>query len=341
MIYHDFVFLLDEDFASGQGDIWRINKMFRLAEFTDEGGGSLYKYLSSTASKVIWNALDIWAGSRPAILDVYVTEFCEGSESGRNKDFFEGISLYISEETVRSDIREMVNRVNAGDVLISRDGMVGMEFLARKISRMKDKMADPVHYHTFDLFEEYLFSLMVEAYDPEIFAGEEDPYVITTDGEVEESARKLYTEFQVGEELEAELEEPGIGKEYAAFLARSIHRVDSMSLWTAEEEGFGSLFFWDDDYEIVFGNGFVDGIRALVSGQAKILGYGYKDVECIFTDIGLSAPLLLVGTEAAFDVVGETVQGKMEEAMKDFTIPGIDEELMKRIEADKDELPFS
>lgn len=316
--------------------------MIRLSDFTDDEGSRLYKYLSSTASKVIWNALDIWAGSSPAILDVYLTEFYGGLEGERDKDYFEGISKFISEETVRSDIVEMVNRVNARGVLsIISDGMVGMGFLERKITRMKDKLADPVHFYTFDLFEEYLFSMMVEAYIPEIFAGEEDPYIITADEEVEESARKLYTEFKVGEELEAELEEPGIGKEYAAFLARSIHRVDSMGLWTAEEVGFESLFFWDDDYEIVFGNGFVEGIRSLVSGQAKILGYGYKDVEGIFTDIGVSVPLLLVGTEAAFDAVGETVQGKMEEAMKDYGIPDIDEELMKQIEADEDKLPFS
>ena len=33
-----------------------------------------------------------------------------------------------------------------------------MELLARKISRMKEKMADPDNYYTFDLFEEFLFA---------------------------------------------------------------------------------------------------------------------------------------------------------------------------------------
>ena len=49
-----------------------------------------------------------------------------------------------------------------------------------------------------------------------------------------------------------------------------------------------SLFFWDMDYEIAFPGTFVDGIRSLVnSGTAAILGYGYKDVQEIFTDIGI------------------------------------------------------
>ena len=45
--------------------------------------------------------------------------------------------------------------------------------------------------------------------------------------------------------------------------------------------------------------------------------------------------------EAAFDVVGETMQGKMEDAMKDFDIPGFDDDLEQRIEANRDKLPFS
>lgn len=315
--------------------------MFRLAEYTDEEGGELYKYLSSAASKVIWNALDVWAGSIPDAWDVYLTEFAAESLNPGGDDFFDGISRYVPVEIVRHEITSMADRMKIGRSLISDDSMIGMEILARKISRMKDKMADPVHYCTFDLFEEFLFARMLEAYDPGIFGGDEDPYVITSEEEVEESFRKLYMEFKVREELEAELEEPGLGKEYASFLARSIHRVDAMSQWSASEAGFDSLFFWDDDYVIVFGKGFVEGIRGLVSGQARVLGYGYKDVTGIFTDIDIEAPLLLVGTEAAFDVVGETMQGKMEDAMKDFDIPGFDDDLAKRIEADRDKLPFS
>ena len=48
--------------------------MFRLVNYDDEGAGELFRYLSGTASKVIWNALNIWGGSIPAILDIYLED---------------------------------------------------------------------------------------------------------------------------------------------------------------------------------------------------------------------------------------------------------------------------
>ena len=156
---------------------------------------------------------------------------------------------------------------------------------------------------------------MLDSYNPEIFKVEEDPYVITTDEEVAESARKLLVEFRVGEDLEAELGEPGIGKEYANWLAHTIHRLDQMGLWTSEEAGFDSLYFWDMDYALVFDGTFLEGIKGLTGGTAAIMGYGYENVKEIFTDIGLKAPLLLIGTEAAFDAVEEATQKKIAKAM--------------------------
>ena len=55
--------------------------MFRLAGYTDDEKGELYRYLSSIASKVIYNALDVWGGDIPAIMDVYLTEFAGTPES--------------------------------------------------------------------------------------------------------------------------------------------------------------------------------------------------------------------------------------------------------------------
>ena len=135
--------------------------MFRLANYTDDEVNSLYKYLSSTASKVIWNGLNIWAGSWPAILDVYLSEFAGEPAGMREEDFFEGISEYLSMDIVRPEIIEGVNRMQNGRTVIGDDGKIGMELIARKIARMKDKMADPVHYYTFDLFEEYLLHIFL------------------------------------------------------------------------------------------------------------------------------------------------------------------------------------
>ena len=163
---------------------------------------------------------------------------------------------------------------------------------------------------------------MIKSYDPGIFEGEEDPYVITTEEEVSKSAQKLITEFNVGNELEAELEEPGIGKEYANWLARTIHRVDQMDLWASDEAGFESLYFWDTDYSLVFAGTFLEGIKGLSGGTAAIMGYGYEDVINIFTDIGLTAPLLLVGTKAAFEAVKEAASERIAKAMDEMESDG-------------------
>ena len=61
--------------------------MFRLANHTDENIDELYTYLSATASKVIYNALDIWAGVLPAILDIYLTEFAGPPRRGERYRF--------------------------------------------------------------------------------------------------------------------------------------------------------------------------------------------------------------------------------------------------------------
>ena len=294
--------------------------MFRLANFSDEVD-ELYEYLSSISSKVIYNALDIWAGETSAVLDVYLTHFAQNVEGIYDGGYFEGISEYLSPAIVRPGINAMADRIKNNLSWINDDSRIGMEFLMRKISRMKKKMVDPQEYYTFDLFEEFLFFFMFSSYDPEIYKVEEDPFIITSDEEIAASAEKLYTEFKVGEELEAEIGEEGLGRKYADYLAHAIHRIDKMELWSSEEAGFESLFFWDTDYAMIFTDSFVEGIKKLVGGTASIYGYGYKNVEEIFSDVEIKAPLLLVGTETAFDVIGEAAQEKIFEAMKNLPVP--------------------
>ena len=294
--------------------------MFRLASYAEDETGELYGYLTSIASKVIYNALDVWGGDIPAVMDVYVTEFAGAPESVSETVFFAGISEYISRSIVCSEIHEVFDRSKYLQEACGEDGRIGMELLARKISRMKEKMADPDNYYTFDLFEEFLFAKMIDSYDPALFEEDEDPFIITTDDEVKKTAERLFTEFKVGEGLEAELEEEGIGRKYADWLAHTVHRLNKMSIYDSEDAGFESLFFWDADYEIAFPGTFVEGIRSLVSGTAAVLGYGYRDVEEIFTDIGIKAPLLLVGTEAAFDTVGEVARERVAEVMNELPV---------------------
>lgn len=292
--------------------------MFRLANHTDDKIDELYTYLSTTASKVIYNALDIWAGSLPAILDIYLTEFAGPPVGEIDTDFFDGISQYLSVNIIRPEIDAMVDRMKTGHSLIKEDGKMGMELIARKIERMKDKMADSDNYYTFDLLEEFLFTKMLEAYVPEMFEGEEDPYRITSDGEIASTAESLIRDFHVGEELETELGEEGVGKAYANWLAHTINRIDQMDLWSSEEASYDSLFFWDDDYEIIFSGTSVEGIRSLVSGNGTILGYSYEYIKEIFTDIGLKVPLMLVGSKAAYDITSEVAQERHADIMKEM-----------------------
>lgn len=151
---------------------------------------------------------------------------------------------------------------------------------------------------------------------------------------------KLLNEFNVGKEMEDEIGEEGIGRDYAGWLARTIHRVDQMKLLSSNEAGFESLFFWDDDYDMVFSGTFVEGIRGLAGGTAALMGYGYEDVKGIFVDIGLNLPLMLVGTESAFDMVGSITQKKMADALRNM--PPIDEftERQEVQDIDEEHLPF-
>ena len=154
---------------------------------------------------------------------------------------------------------------------------------------------------------------MLDTYDPEIF-GEE----IATEEEIAETAQILRTEFNVEDDLDDEYEFENEIK-YADWLALTVHRLNEMSLFRSDLAGYESLFFWDTDFALVFKYGFVEGIRRFISGGASIMGYGYDDVTDIFTDIGLKVPLMLTGTEAAFDAVGDVVQEKLKDF--DFGIP--------------------
>ena len=64
----------------------------------------------------------------------------------------------------------------------------------------------------------------------------------------------------------------------------------------------------------------------------------------IFTDIGIKAPLLLVGTEAAFDTVGEITQERVAEVMNELPLFSDDFDIKKKMKEDgitEDDLPFS
>ena len=116
--------------------------MFRLVNFDE--GTPLCRYLSSIASKVIYNALDMWGGMLP---EVYMENFVWLYEDEEVDVFFAGISNYIPENIVSPEVKLIAETMDE----INNDDKIGMEILHRKIRRMKEKMADPDEYYTFDL----------------------------------------------------------------------------------------------------------------------------------------------------------------------------------------------
>ena len=129
-------------------------------------------------------------------------------------------------------------------------------------------------------------------------------------------------------------------------LEEDLAEVSAESAWKVEKMGldYSESYFWDDDFSIVFGEGFVNGIRSLVSGSAALMGYGYEDVCSIFTDAGIRVPPLLVGTKTAFDTVGKVTQEKRTEAINNMLLPGLSgdvKEWLKEHGYDEDDLPFS
>ena len=85
----------------------------------------------------------------------------------------------------------------------------------------------------------------------------------------------------------------------ASWTATTAHRVDFMDIDEMEDMGYGSLFFWDDDYTCFFENcdTFVEGIQNIMGGMGVILGYDYENAEEIFKDVGYRVPLWFIGTE--------------------------------------------
>ena len=252
----------------------------------------------------------------PTIEDFYAITF---STNVRDADFFKGLSTYISD---RADVKK-----DEFGAPYTDDTRAGLQLIYLKTNRMKEKMKDPAHYYTFDLLEEYLFHEMIAVY-----------YSIYVEMDMREEAEKKELALNIKKTARELIEEYSVEEETAEEIAESAWKPEKMGIDNSD------LYFWDDDFAIVFADGFVNGIRSLVGGSAAMMGYGYEDVCSIFTDVGIKAPLLLVGTEAAFDTVGEVTQEKMAETIRSMPVPEPTDAFKEWLEKhgdDEDDLPFS
>lgn len=293
--------------------------MFRLANMAHGDGGEqdAAGYISSIASRTIYEALCRWCnteGDVELIFEDYfsrdeaeIRDVFEDDEqddfSDSDFNFFAGIGQYYTGKN--------------GKPL--SDEAAGKEILFRKIRRMKDKMQDQANYYTFDLFEEYLFQLLIEAMQVEHFCqmdlrGTDAASFSsggTDDGDVfriDDTIRWLAItprEKKVAETLHSRF---GFSPDDAEMISMQIHRIYEMGLDEDEED---NMFFWDLDSEFLFEKGFVDGIKRCAGPEGMFLGYGYEYTEEIFTDMGMKAPIRLLGSKEANRLRFEAIKEEM------------------------------
>lgn len=341
--------------------------MFRLNDYGE--GSELYKYLSSIASNTIYEALNEWVQTPDNLQEVYMLVFAEHPESVHEGDYFKGIARHL----------KLTKSAGAGTMYrlwFSRskpwkdytdDDLTAMEFLYRKIGRMKEKMLDPETYYTFDLFEEFLFSSLINETDvfekvkeeimdngipvSELFDGAEEGSGSRKKDSGSSQGTKLErivtflqekseTEKHIAKTREELINRFGLDKEEASWLASTVHKISMMGIDSAEEAGFESIFFWDDDYSVFFAEtgSFQEAVEELIGGAGATMGYRYENIAEIFTDPGYEIPLLMIGTKAAYELREENMKKQMHQ-MPFPTFPNTDPP--KLPEGNDDTLPFS
>lgn len=179
------------------------------------------------------------------------------------------------------------------------DAKAGIEFMIQKVKRMIQKMEDPDKDYTFDVFEEVLFAVAIG------YVRDDIDFTKSTKLNVSYPFLDKEREKDVIVEL---VERFGYSFPQAKKMARKVVRFHEMFLKKNEDS---NMFFWDFDYDVFFGETFIDGIHMLESFSGEQSGYGYDYTCGIFTDIGMKAPLRLVGTREANKVANEVARKKV------------------------------
>ena len=289
----------------------------------------LAKYISSKVSATIASVLDdVYKVSSSDVLQdsaqiVDSSDQSSGSvdrilpPSGFTFDFvydeffshmFEGISAYLDAEKVTGE------KMTSGEA--TDDNRIGRHIVRRKLERMKEKLADPDKFYTFDIFEERLL-WMALTFRRDMSRSQKvreankalNPLI----EEAEQTLRKKY----------------GFTAAVAEETARKMYRADSMLLKGDEDD---NLIFWDDDYIYFFQGGSGGGmgaagggtygvtfaalIKRLISYSGYARGYGWDYAREIFTDIGIEPPLLLLGTEEANKLALKSAENEMRQGDK-------------------------
>lgn len=211
------------------------------------------------------------------------------------------------------------------------DTKAGIEFIMQKTKRMIQKMENPEEDYTFDVFEEALFAVAID------YVRDDMDYVKGKRLKVSYPFLGKEREDKVAAEL---MERFGYKVRPAKRMARKVVRFHEMMLKNDEDE---NLFFWDRDYSLFFEETFINGIHIVESFTGEQTGYGYDHACEIFTDIGIKAPLRLVGTREANRVANEESRKRVAEILNNmFPVDhSSDTKKLRNADWDDDDLPFS
>ena len=217
-------------------------------------------------------------------------------------------SREIITEIVSESIRSLAYLIgilhDIGRYFHQEDRAVGLEILARKITRMREKLVDRTKFFTFDLFEEMVFAILIE-YAKSLYA--DDAFDMDEENRGNDAANTLIDVY-------------GMPPEEAIEIGNTAVRLYLMD---------NDMYFWDDDYSVIWTKGFIEGIKLIKSAAGDQLGYGYEYAEASFTDIGIKAPIRLLGSREANRLVNEEEAKRMQEMTEAlFSAPGDLEKLL-------------
>lgn len=174
--------------------------------------------------------------------------------------------------------------LGAGRYLGGKDRDAAIRFVGKKFQRMKEKMEDTEKGFRFDAFEEYLF--LESLYQLQTSLDDLPDMKANYLGECMVEQKKVSRQL---------MERYSYPEKEAKKMARKVCRPDKMFLeWDNFKDD--NLYFKDDHSAYFFDDGFVEGMKNLVA-TGDSFGYSHASVCSIFTDVGVSVPLQLVGTE--------------------------------------------
>ena len=171
-----------------------------------------------------------------------------------------------------------------GQYLNMEDNEAGRYMIKLKVDHMLDRLKDKDDYYTFDLLEEFILYTVYLSFD---FYIEEKVLKL----------KDIYSRDKKKEVEDALVEKYEFSRRKASKIAKQLLLITE--IFQEEDE---NLFYWDKDFEYIFGRGFVEGIKMIESYAGLNMGYGYDYACKMFSNVGIKPPVFLLGTKEAYEI---------------------------------------